>query len=174
MLNNKEIVLYHANWCGHCEKYLPKWEDFMKQINEHKSDIQEKYNVNVSAKKYEETDPKNKSIFQEKKIESYPTIHINNVQYEGNRHKFNEIIKTLIPNISAEHMESWFNISDTDTDIEKSEKVNANPLEDKLEDLMDKLNIKIGGNNSDPVHQESISFYKYLKYKEKYHNMTQN
>lgn len=28
--NVKKVILYHANWCGHCKHFLPIWEKFVE------------------------------------------------------------------------------------------------------------------------------------------------
>lgn len=32
--NNKMLILVHAEWCGHCKKFMPTWKEF---INKYKS-----------------------------------------------------------------------------------------------------------------------------------------
>lgn len=175
-VNSKEIVLYHAEWCGHCKKFTPLWDNFVAQINEHKDDIKNKYNVVITAKDYEETDPENKELIAEKNIAGFPTIHINDREYKGER-DISAIVKEIIPNISPEDMDSWFAVSDSDSDLvsEKSEKLKP---EDKMERGLENFmkQIKIGGSisSSNPSHRESLAFYKYLKYKEKYHKLNKN
>ena len=29
----KALVLFHADWCGHCKKFMPEWDKISKEIN---------------------------------------------------------------------------------------------------------------------------------------------
>ena len=71
----KEISLFHAKWCGHCINFLPIWKKLKENFK------------NIKFSDYEESE--NQNIFNEKGIESFPTIimKINNneTEYNGNR-----------------------------------------------------------------------------------------
>lgn len=172
----KEITLYHAKWCGHCVRFLPTWKKFIEQLDKHKVDIQKKYNINIKAVDFEDTE--NENVMKEKDITSFPTIRIKEdeneeVGYENDRN-IKSIIRSIIPDISEEDVTNWF--PDKSDDVEKqSESENENnKIEGKLEaNLEAKLSkfikqIKQNGGTLLPEHKESINFYKYLKYKTKY------
>ena len=74
----KTIVLYYANWCGHSRAFIPEWEKFEKYCQQNINDI------NVIKMLCEGDNAKNC-----KGIRGYPTvILINNgkaVTYKGDR-----------------------------------------------------------------------------------------
>ena len=58
---SKELLLVHMNGCGHCDKLMPKWKQFVAQ---NKSGIKTRA-VEMS---------KDKSLVKKYKIQGYPTI----------------------------------------------------------------------------------------------------
>lgn len=82
--NNKKkkgmwLVLYHAEWCGHCQDFMPTWKTLKPHLKSR--------NVNcasIESNIVEETMP-------ESSIMGYPTIHllkngkINKIFNENNR-----------------------------------------------------------------------------------------
>ena len=73
-----KIVLYYANWCGHCHAFMPVWEELGKTINEK--------GLNISTESIED----GKMNEQQKgMIDGFPTIHIikgdNILKYSGKR-----------------------------------------------------------------------------------------
>lgn len=72
-LNKKQVILYYADWCGHCKQFKPEWEKFKKIAK------------NVTTKEF--TCDNNKNGCD--KIKGYPTIIILNngkrIEYEGER-----------------------------------------------------------------------------------------
>lgn len=73
-----KITLYHAEWCGHCVKFMPVWNELVKKIKSDKLDIE--------TVKFEEN---NIPEEDREKVEGYPTIIINHgnkeYPYEGKR-----------------------------------------------------------------------------------------
>jgi thiol-disulfide isomerase/thioredoxin len=57
------IVLFHANWCGHCKKLIPEWINFEKIYHSTKG-------INVIKIESEE----NKSLMKLHDVNGYPTI----------------------------------------------------------------------------------------------------
>lgn len=74
---SKTVTLYHApTWCGHCVMFVPHWNDFKKAIKEQGLDIKTvEYTDDIIEK-----DPKLKA-----KVSGYPTITINDAEYNGPR-----------------------------------------------------------------------------------------
>lgn len=71
MSSVKEVILYHANWCGHCKKFLPIWEELKQNFK------------NIKFTDFEES--KDEKIMEEENITGYPTIKIDGKVYEGSR-----------------------------------------------------------------------------------------
>jgi len=67
-----EVILFHADWCGHCQAFKPQWEALKPILDQ----------AGIKHSEYE--DKKNKDKIKEAKIEGYPTIRIkkDNEEYE--------------------------------------------------------------------------------------------
>ena len=76
----KVITLYYVKWCPHCKTVLPEW-DKLEKDNELKNKVIVK-KINCETKEGEK-------IAEEKEIEGFPTILVNNnnkeISYEGGR-----------------------------------------------------------------------------------------
>ena len=59
----KKVMLFYADWCGHCTKFKPVWENLKKDFD----------NKNID---YEEFEASNEEIMQKYNIEGFPTIKI--------------------------------------------------------------------------------------------------
>ena len=35
-LHNPTLMLFHADWCGHCQNFMPTFDKFSKAINKSK------------------------------------------------------------------------------------------------------------------------------------------
>jgi thiol-disulfide isomerase/thioredoxin len=82
------LVLFYANWCGHCKKLKPTWEEATKKAKE--SDLtMVQIDVGGNDNDSEETKKKNAEITKKYNINGYPTIMLfsNGTQtpYEGPR-----------------------------------------------------------------------------------------
>jgi len=92
-MSKKEITLYYADWCGHCQKFKPQWEILKKSLDKY----------GVSYNEYE--DSKDSSMISKNNIQGFPTIRIkqNGKEYEyiGPR-QATEILHELnvLPNIN--------------------------------------------------------------------------
>lgn len=66
-------ILYHANWCGHCQHFLPEWMKLEEKIK----NMDGKYNnIEISAKNIEEKDLKGPATINGAGIKGYPTVKI--------------------------------------------------------------------------------------------------
>jgi protein disulfide-isomerase-like protein len=61
-----KLVLFYADWCGHCKKIKPEWDKTAKKVN--KDDT-----LMIKVNCGEGTD-KDQEIMKKYKIEGYPTI----------------------------------------------------------------------------------------------------
>ena len=91
MNNQPALVLFHANWCGHCKKMMPEWQKFEKEFHGHEG-------INVIN-----VESENKSIMKKHGIDGFPTIkycpsglnNSNDTQvYEGDR-SFKELVEFI-------------------------------------------------------------------------------
>jgi thiol-disulfide isomerase/thioredoxin len=71
-----ELMLFKADWCGHCKHFLPTWEKISKNTD-----------LNVSFKIFDSD--KNRKEIDEYNISGFPTImyKVNNklIEYNGDR-----------------------------------------------------------------------------------------
>ncbi len=81
------VILYWAEWCHFCTEFKPIWEELKEEISKNK-DLE---NL-VQFEDYEET--KNEKLMKERNINGFPTIHINNEPYKGQRTLLN-LVKAI-------------------------------------------------------------------------------
>lgn len=67
------LVLFYADWCGHCKKLKPTWSDATEAAKE-KGYTMIQINVGGDEKDTEETKKKNAEISQRYNVDGYPTI----------------------------------------------------------------------------------------------------
>ena len=98
------LVLFHANWCGHCKKMKPEWDKFKKENNSN--------NTGVIALDLENDE--NKDLMNKHGIKGFPTIKFfpnghsngNGEDYNGSRtadafHSFVKGVSQRMPNQAA-------------------------------------------------------------------------
>lgn len=61
-----KLVLFYADWCGHCKKIKPIWEEAAKDVNKNENKM---IKVNCGDGK-----DKDQEIMKKYKIDGYPTI----------------------------------------------------------------------------------------------------
>jgi thiol-disulfide isomerase/thioredoxin len=84
--NNECVVrMFYVNWCGHCKKSKPEFQQFMQKYNN--TQVKGK-NVKIEMIDCEENSA-NKQLASKYNVKGYPTIiaHLNgkNIDYEGER-----------------------------------------------------------------------------------------
>lgn len=74
--SQNELMLFKADWCGHCKTFLPTWEK-----------ISNSSNLNVNFKTFDSE--KNKKEMEQYSIQGFPTImyKVGNklIEYNGSR-----------------------------------------------------------------------------------------
>lgn len=90
-----KVILYHANWCGHCKRFGPEWNKLksMKNNNDELKDIE------FVDYEYD----KNKSDIDKANISGFPTIrvHFDNKVEEYSGERSAEAITDFIKNIKG-------------------------------------------------------------------------
>ena len=78
---DKTLVLFYADWCGHCNKLEPTWEKAAKKANTEKKNM---VKVNVGDKT-----PEQQALLEKYEIDGFPTILIfqngKPTSYDGER-----------------------------------------------------------------------------------------
>jgi thiol-disulfide isomerase/thioredoxin len=84
------IILFKAEWCGHCTKLKPTWDK-----------IQDKYNKKFNFITFDAD--KNRNEFDKYKVDAFPTIIIEDgvhkKEYQGDRDfgSFDSFFNNLVP-----------------------------------------------------------------------------
>jgi protein disulfide-isomerase A4 len=86
-----KITLYHANWCGHCKRFMPTWNALKDVFSKN----------NIQYEEYEDTE--NEIEVQNAGVEGFPTIRITNdtgeeYDYNGDR-SADGILNEVLPNL---------------------------------------------------------------------------
>tara|TARA_Y100000590_G_scaffold441658_1_gene568712 strand:- start:382 stop:1212 length:831 start_codon:yes stop_codon:yes gene_type:complete len=75
---NTEVMLFHADWCGHCKKFMPEWKKF---VSEHGN--------TVNTKDYEVSNPEAKTLSKKYGVQGFPTVVVKHADghdhYKGER-----------------------------------------------------------------------------------------
>jgi thiol-disulfide isomerase/thioredoxin len=79
--NLAEFVMFYADWCGHCQRAKPHFEQAMQ-----------KYKGPIKLKMMNAEDPSNKEIIEKQQIKGFPTIRyyptgMNEGNYEDYEHE---------------------------------------------------------------------------------------
>jgi protein disulfide-isomerase-like protein len=61
-LNNPTLILFHADWCGHCNRFMPTFDQFSKAVNKKKLNI-----IKLNA-------DTNSSAVKSFNVEGFPTL----------------------------------------------------------------------------------------------------
>ena len=67
---DKCLVLFHAEWCGHCKKLMPEWDEAASEINAMESGVKLR---KVECGKPGENES-HKMLMEKYSIQGYPTI----------------------------------------------------------------------------------------------------
>lgn len=84
----KALVLFHADWCGHCKKFMPEWDEISNEAAERTDDtILVKVDCGDSS-----NNEKHAEIMKKYSIKGYPTILSfdesgKSTEYDGDRSK---------------------------------------------------------------------------------------
>jgi thiol-disulfide isomerase/thioredoxin len=78
-LSNPTLLFFHADWCGHCQRFMPTFDKFSGGVNKSKINIL-KFNADIE-----------KSYVKSFNIEGFPTILLHEpkskrfINYTGDR-----------------------------------------------------------------------------------------
>jgi thiol-disulfide isomerase/thioredoxin len=64
-----KLVLFYADWCGHCKKIKPVWEETSSEVNE-----KDKSDLKMIMVNCGEGTPADQKIMKKYSIDGYPTI----------------------------------------------------------------------------------------------------
>jgi len=88
--SDKTLVLFYAEWCGHCEKFRPIWDEAEKEAESRGFKM---LKVNVGDNKEHD-----KRVTEKYGVEGFPTILVfkngSHKEYEGERTK-ESLLKTF-------------------------------------------------------------------------------
>lgn len=70
-IENK-VLMFHVDWCPHCKKALPEWNQFKSEYNN--KTIDSKKIVVVDHDLTNSSDPNNKKLIEKYNIEGYPSV----------------------------------------------------------------------------------------------------
>lgn len=75
----KTLALFYADWCGHCKKIKPVWDEVSKEVNEGEATGVKMIKVNCSNPAENEAQ---KAVMEKYNIQGYPTILV----FENGKH----------------------------------------------------------------------------------------
>lgn len=74
--DNRKLVLFYANWCGHCKNIKPVWDETASEINTDNNNKMLKLNVGDGK-------PEQKEMMKKYNINGFPTI----IMFENGENK---------------------------------------------------------------------------------------
>ncbi len=85
LTNDTKLVLFYADWCGHCKQFKPVWEETASEINKGGKKIM--ISVNVGGK-----DNESSKLSEKYGVDGFPTVIIfsngsKSSSYDGPRTK---------------------------------------------------------------------------------------
>ena len=84
----KNLLMFYADWCGHCKKLKPVWDELAEEINGDETNGCKMMKINCSTP---DEEPSQKEIMQKYQVSGYPTIKLvengNVTDFEGERSK---------------------------------------------------------------------------------------
>jgi len=150
MANNSEVTLIHANWCGHCTRYLPKWNDSI-------SSILQKNGIQAGQLEQSDSNFESLSKIDGTPVRGFPTlkVKVNNIEKEfnGNRDNAQEIVdfvKTLQSSqTGGGELYTEDLLRDLNNSLIKSQNGGSNEMtEDILNSINNSIN-NVGGGDSE-------------------------
>ena len=90
-LKNPSLLFFHADWCGHCQRFMPTFDKFTKNVNNSKVNIL-KFNADVD-----------KSFVKGFNIEGFPSLLLHDpntkkfINYTGDR-SIGDLVKFINEN----------------------------------------------------------------------------
>lgn len=76
-MSKSTVILFYANWCGHCQKFKPEWEKFKQQ-----------YGKEIKCEEHEDASM-DRNLMKKYGVQGYPTIIIiingETREYQGQR-----------------------------------------------------------------------------------------
>ena len=87
-----KCVLYHVDWCGHCQKVKPIWKE-----------LKDEYSDRVTFEDKDCEDDENTELCKKEVSEGYPTIKLNGEEYSGERTKevLSEFIEDMLQRLTG-------------------------------------------------------------------------
>ena len=155
MSKSVSATLYYAVWCGHCKRMKPDWERVVKICKENKDYITNKYNLVLACNSY---DADKDNEVELAGINGFPTIHINEEIYNGERSTAAILRAILKHGTSNDAIES---------DISKW----CNNGYDKVKKLETPILDSLTGFQAGGKYDSITLYYKYMKYKKKYNQI---
>lgn len=79
-MSKVDVILYYADWCGHCKAFKPQWEEFKRMVDNLKTKklkTDSGVGVELTVKEYESANiPANDNTINGEPINGFPTIKV--------------------------------------------------------------------------------------------------